>query len=511
MQDQYLFRLAYPSDRKEYEESRIALQEIMHPFSVSGHNPKTQVHSLPEVIGSFSYAITRWLTQRFPGAADLESSKALPETIKTFFSRILPRCEYETISAGHAGLLKRIDQLKGQGAGNRLQWLLQLMEDQLRDEREKEQLFEQMQVFIRFRLPERELHPAEARAPVSGMGYHRRLSKKTKVPPIIRQPLPPATELTAAQKNKIIDLARISLLFLHRETEPFTYADPEGLELFELENGWSVALFSMQPGRRLSIESYIGYLAFKNAVPLAYGGGWLFGKRCQFGINIFPAFRGGTSLLLMAQLLRVYHQHYGAARFVVKPYQFGWHNPEAIRSGAFWFYDKAGFRPEDPLQSAIATAERKKKKLDPQYRTPASILKGFTRSSLVLSLEADAFPCYDAARLSEAVTAMIRERFGGHRRKAIRTAMQEWRKYWQFSPLSKKGSLEKSIWEEWSLLLLSSTDTGQWTAKEKQAMSQLIGCKARAPEAVFINRLQQLGRLWQDWNRFVSNSPGGME
>lgn len=95
------------------------------------------------------------------------------------------------------------------------------------------------------------------------------------------------------------------------------------------------------------MESYIGYLVLKNNIPVSYGGGWIFGERCQFGINILQSFRGGESGLIICEILRVYHQHFGVTRFVVKPYQFGLHNPEAIKTGAFWFYYKLGFRPEN--------------------------------------------------------------------------------------------------------------------------------------------------------------------
>ena len=71
----------------------------------------------------------------------------------------------------------------------------------------------------------------------------------------------------------------------------------------------------MKPSRRLPFESYIGYLAFKNGLPVAYGGGWIFFRRCKFGINVLDAYRGGEAAFLFAQLMRVYHQHFQCKSF----------------------------------------------------------------------------------------------------------------------------------------------------------------------------------------------------
>src|SRR6185436_9582461 len=76
-----------------------------------------------------------------------------------------------------------------------------------------------------------------------------------------------------------------------------------------------------------------------------YGGGWPFLGTCKIGVNIFAPFRGGESALLFGQVLRVYRQCFGVGRFVAEPSQFGGTNREGLRSGAFWFYYRLGFRP----------------------------------------------------------------------------------------------------------------------------------------------------------------------
>ena len=57
------------------------------------------------------------------------------------------------------------------------------------------------------------------------------------------------------------------------------------------------------------------------------------------------------------------------------PYQIGHHNEEAIESGAFWFYRKLGFRPVLAEATRLADAEARKIRNNPEYRTPARILR----------------------------------------------------------------------------------------------------------------------------------------
>jgi hypothetical protein len=86
------------------------------------------------------------------------------------------------------------------------------------------------------------------------------------------------------------------------------------ITLFHLDKGISIALFGSSNNKRYSLESYIGYLVLKNNIPASYGGGWIFGERSQFGINILESFRGGESGLIICELLRVYHQYLMALR-----------------------------------------------------------------------------------------------------------------------------------------------------------------------------------------------------
>lgn len=126
----------------------------------------------------------------------------------------------------------------------------------------------------------------------------------------------------------------------------------------------------MDSTHRLPIDTYIGFFAFKNQIPYAYGGTWLLGSTAKIGLNIFPSYRGGESTWFFAQLMRVYYQEFKPDYFIAEPYQIGRGNPEGIASGAFWFYYKLGFRSLTHSHRLFASKEFDKLSSGKRKKTP---------------------------------------------------------------------------------------------------------------------------------------------
>ena len=117
-------------------------------------------------------------------------------------------------------------------------------------------------------------------------------------------------------------------------------------------HGLRIALIGILPKFRLAYEGYYAYLALKNGVPVGYGGGWQLFGTLEVGVNVFESFRRGESAFIVSQVFRAYHQAFGMRTVLVDPYQIGHDNPEALRSGAFYFYHHLGFRPWIPAVRA---------------------------------------------------------------------------------------------------------------------------------------------------------------
>ena len=202
---------------------------------------------------------------------------------------------------------------------------------------------------------------------------------------LLQKALPMLKKPDLMYKRTCIKVIKNSMALTARETDPVTYMDENSFRIYELERGISVAIYGMIPERQLPYESYVGFTLFKNGFPCSYGGAWVFGQRARFGMNILESFRGGESGYVMCQLLRVYKQVFSISCFEIEPYQYGLDNPDGIKSGAFWFYYRFGFRPLDKVLRKLAETEQHKIKTRKNYRSSEKILLQFTESNLELN------------------------------------------------------------------------------------------------------------------------------
>ncbi|MEP7256609.1 MAG: hypothetical protein ABI666_12590 [Ferruginibacter sp.] len=515
-----LFLCSQPDNSRVYQLAQEGLEKIKtiiekkikrYPSSKHASLNGTGIYGT-ELVCSFSYEIARWLSDNFGNDVSLHSNNSNTEQVSKILGLFLPGMEYQEITQTNCNLQQRVQKLTGKkNKTASLRWLLDTMKADTKKETLRNVLYEQLQVYIRWKLkqpfysrtflrslPQKTVYQEEA-APVI-KNYKAFVRKKIK-PPVI---------LTPADQFLLLNVARTSLALLYSETDPVTFGDIKTVKYFNLENGISIALYTMEPSKRFTIESYIGYMAFKNSVPVAYGGGWLFGERCKIGINIYPAFRAGNSALLFASILGLYHQYLGAKRFVVKPYQFGKNNPDGLRSGAFWFYYKLGFRPTDEILQNIATVEQYKKQTIPKYKTPLKILKQFTGSPVELVLDKKAFPSFDASIVSKFITHYAINNFAGNRQDArqycakkliniVRKTLPK-----KLTPYQLEILNSQAAW--FAVLFASNEKAAGWTATEIQQLTRLLLSKYEADEINYVNYLRQHKKLWQVLNASFGKS-----
>lgn len=282
-------------------------------------------------------------------------------------------------------------------------------------------LYDQLKVFIRIDFKVKTLSRTFCKAPAGAIHYHDHLIREVDLIRESERAIQKNFRLTANEKTALVHAGKCILLSQYRETDPLTFSDTDATELIDCGRGFTVALYSLKQERRLPLESYVGYVAFKNRQPVAYGGSWLWGYQAKIGINVFPAYRGGESTYLLAQLIRVYRQRFGAEHFGVEPYQIGKGNPEGIQSGAFWFYYRLGFRPAQPDLFRIAESEYRLLRENKTHKTPASILRKLSGADLVFSFS-DKGMHLTAARLSEMTTEYINRNYNGNRNILLKEA-----------------------------------------------------------------------------------------
>ncbi|HEX9167021.1 MAG TPA: hypothetical protein VF862_14005, partial [Gemmatimonadales bacterium] len=335
---------------------------------------------------------------------------------------------------------------------------------------------------------------------------------------VLSEPLPRPRAGGADDAAGLIGVARATLASRARETDTITWANPDEVQLFRLDRGVDVMLIGLRPAHRLPVESYFGFVAARNRIPVAYGGGWVFFGRCEIGVNLFPEFRGGESAFIFAQVLRAYRQRYRVAQFLVDPYQFGKGNTEAIRSGAFWFYYRLGFRPTDPEVATEASAEWARLHSTAGHQTAASVLRRFTASPLFLDvdpLEAGMTPALDAPwrpvapdlpSLGLAVTRWIAHHYHADRGRAQSESLRLVSRALGASVRPRRKN-EREWFERLAPLAAMIPDLGRWPRAERRLLAAALAAKGGRRERDYALRLQQLPRLRQAWQQTAAHPP----
>ena len=251
----------------------------------------------------------------------------------------------------------------------------------------KDFLFERLEVYVKL-VPKNDLFSRTYnRIKMKQPFFHDSLLKKFDHQVLLNSKLPAERSMDAKETATLIDVLKNAMALTARETDPTTFIEPSSLKVFDLERGMSVCIYGMVPDRQLPYESYVGFTLLKNGFPCSYGGGWVFGKGANFGMNILESFRGGESGYVMCQLLRVYKQAFHLTYIEIEAYQFGLDNPDGITSGAFWFYYRYGFRPLDNDLLKLSNSEFAKIQTKKNYRSSEKTLLKFTESNVALNME----------------------------------------------------------------------------------------------------------------------------
>jgi hypothetical protein len=476
-----LFLLGYPDNELIHKHSAKEMQRLVETVKrKTSLNDQLTGSGIAGTTVQSAYSITLigWLIETFPGRITLHSFDDTGIHPKEVLKHALPEIEFELVTDEKLNAMKWLEKAAGTKDRNKLLvWLIACFDGLAISDLIKDQLFESLKLFV-------EIVPADKVQDNFSKSFNKLsfikhfyhtdgIIKRFNEAELINKKLPAPKKLSAEQRNEIIASARIALAILNRETDPVTYCTEENIQYYELERGLSIALFSMDPERRMPLESYIGFMMFKNGYPMSYGGAWLCGKRSLIGINIFEAFRGGESAIVFAQLLRCYHMAFGADYFEVEPYQFGKNNPEGIQSGAFWFYHRFGFRPVDPSLFRLAENEHTKILGTKGYRSPVEVLKQFTRSNLFVHLSSSKQTPINPTSISRYITNYVTSQFAGDRLAAYKWAVAELK----INGIIK-GRVEKTGPSKLALFLAMCIDTKVLSAANKKLVSELIKTKS---------------------------------
>lgn len=429
--DTLLFIEAHPATTAVYEQARTELTRLIDHVHRRSHGRTAAEFRNSGIAGSeirstFSLGLNTWLAHRFGEQVELWTEGLDQDRVVNTLNHMLDPVEYEMLHAGKLEWDHWSTALVGQGASRHhiKKWIVETTQRLPGSTALREYVFSQFALTTQWKTGPHAPSMSVGRAPVSKIHIHDDgLVKRMTLNEAFAQSTPKEVVLTAKQREQICDLAKGVLCFQLRETDPVTHAAVAETSYYEMGRGITIALFAMKADMKMALQSYIGFMVFKNGVPCAYGGGWLLNDDSGFGVNIFPPFRGGESAVIVCQLLRLYRHVFNVDTFNVDPYQIGYGNPDGIASGAFWFYYRLGFRPVERRFLKLATDEARAMKEDRTYRTPPNVLKILAESTMRWTrhgVRRQAPITADA--MGDVVSSYVNTEHGGDRQSALRYA-----------------------------------------------------------------------------------------
>lgn len=491
--DALLTTLAFPPTRAafrtaERRSSALAVlgrtlpRRIVRRGDDSGHAATTTRHT-------FDLGIAEWLVARHPDDVEIDWRDAhVSDALDELLRPAIRRAEEDGFDSDALTLRAWVRAARGTGWPSDLSWLL----DALRDTGDS--------------LPRRAAAWERAALPIvwklAGAGVlHARLAVERPVPRprfrvapsrparSIATPLKLVRLLPAALADSVIEVARETLAVRCREVHAISYANRDEVWLADLGKGTSIAIIGVIPALRLSLEANYGFVLFSNGVPVGYGGVSPLFRQANTGINIFAPFRGTEAGTLWVRALQAFRTLFPVDRFIANPFQIGGGNSEALKSGAFWFYHRLGFRPSDPALAALADAELAQRQRDRSYRSPMATLKRLAGADLVLTLPGhavrDDFNERWLGAISVRATAQLASegRMRRHRaqqRLATRVArtLDADRRAWTAD--------ERHAFEHLAPVAATVVDLALWSSAERRALLRIMRAKGARCERDFV-------------------------
>jgi hypothetical protein len=498
--DTLLFLLAYPQNKNIYQLTQNAFSVFENQLFL--HLKKYKSKAINELLGSglsgtyltssFGFDLTKHLVLQYKNQISIDTIDWECENGIEILKLILPKCEQDILLLKEESITQWFIELAGEGQ-NVIEFLLRSLEEKFPEPDVCEYFFLKLKVYVKIdftgKLPSR----SAITHTFNPVFYHdkelvRKINLFDELKIKVKGPLP----LNAQAKEQSWRTSQLMLLSLGRETDPLAYGRAEDVEVYDAGRGLSICLNGMRPGKRLPFESYIGYMAYKNGRPIAYGGAWIFGNRARIGLNVFEPYRGGESTWIFAAILRTYSLVFNIQHLLVDPYQIGKDNEEAIESGAFWFYYKLGFKPLQIPLKELAETEFAKMKESQQYRSSKAILRKLATSTLGIHLANDAMH-EEPMLIAQFISNRIRTEYGGNREKAFEEAGKALRKVLN---IYSRKALPQQL-KETALWWVPQLQKQKLRETQKQKITSLLFEKAAGNEFEYTRVLQNFPFLIQ--------------
>lgn len=439
----------------------------------------------------FYWFMARWLASRCPENLSVKWDELENESLLQNLLHLLVTYS-ETLAIDELGysLQEWIENLKGPKETD-AQFLIRRFEALTADSFGRETLFEQ--VDIPFRLSPGPKVPSRTHAKYQKASVVYQTGPLTTVRPDLREEIqrPPLgiREVPPREAHRLIDMAREAMVTRSRDLDAFVNADPNDVRIIDCGEGLEFACLGAKPERRLLLESVYGYLTLKNGVPTGYVlSSQLFGST-GIAYNVFDTYRGTDAAATFGRVLGMVNHLFGTDSFFMDPYQLGHNNEEGLKSGAWWFYYKLNFRPEDAGVRRILRQELARMKRNRKHRSSIATLQQLTAENMYFYLNNrrdDILGKLELGNLGFRISRYLAKRFGAERERGIKMCSGEVAELLDLASLKDLSSGERLAWDRWSPLVLILPGVQKWSTDERRALARVVRAKGGHRESEFV-------------------------
>ncbi len=311
----------------------------------------------------------------------------------------------------------------------------------------------------------------------------------------------PPLSVRAASREEgqaLIDLARVSMVTRSRDLDAFSWGDPDDVRLADCGGGLQFVVVGVVPERRLMLEAVYAFLTLKNGVPIGYVLNSALYRSAEIAYNVFETWRGAEAGAIYGRALATVRHLFGSDSFTIYPYQLGDGNREALDSGAWWFYQKLGFRPRDPGVRRLMGEELRRMRVRPSHRSSVATLKQMARANLYYHAgrsRDDVIGLLPLPAVGLAISRLLAERFGSDRERAAGVLAGEAAR--MLGVRSQRGwsAGERLAWRRWSALVHVLPGFSRWDASDRRALVEVIRAKGGRRESEFARAFDRHRRL----------------
>lgn len=336
----------------------------------------------------FSYGVARHLLNAHGDAVDVEWDAYDPwDPLGRLLPQLLPLSAEDALVEAHVPYRDWVHAAAGTRSD--LAWLLGAIEKRWRSVRQRAERYDALQIPLRWNFGSSTATRTLMRLPKKELFLHTGpyLTRKDVSLDTIPTLAPlPVRKLPRACGELVLALARDTSAVRYRELHGFTWGDPRHVYEIDAGRGLKFYLSGLPPAHRLPLRACHVMSLWKNGVPVGYFEGLSLFERMEAGFNLYYTFRAGETAYLYAKVLQALYQVLGVTTFVLDPYQIGHENEEGLRSGAFWFYRKLGYRSVDAGPRELTAREEARLSKDPKYRTPLEALAQLVAAPMVYEL-----------------------------------------------------------------------------------------------------------------------------